>query len=354
MTKCRRNLASLFIFPALFLFAFSSAAFAVNLTEYKKKIHQAKQSLDVLLYSDEETTNEAENLKNKRDTLAQIRSNFSAVETVEWKGGSVEANNEWMLKRLRAYEDEKDSTKRKNILNAISERLSAIEAKVDELERAASKGLTKDENKQKLADILRRAEYQKPEVKENFIQQKWREFKEWLNKNFPSSGISEPSPNSFKSFSYVLQIVVLAVVLGIIGFLIYRFAPFLSERFRKRVKKDKGKRVILGEELEADETSHDLFSEAEKLAREGNLRAAIRKGYIAFLCELSDRKLIGLAQHKTNRDYLRDVRNRAELQQDMRGLTGSFERHWYGLATTDETDWEEFRQSYQQAINKAR
>ena len=87
----------------------------------------------------------------------------------------------------------------------------------------------------------------------------------------------------------------------------------------------------------------DSREEAERLAREGNLRQAIRKGYIALLCELSDRKLIGLAQHKTNRDYLRDVRRRHALYQNMSGLTDNFERHWYGFEKADEKDWEEFR-----------
>ncbi len=142
-----------------------------------------------------------------------------------------------------------------------------------------------------------------------------------------------------------------ALVLGLIGFLIYRFAPFSANRFRQRVKKEKKDRVILGERLSADETAQNLFSEAEKLASEGNLRGAIRKGYIALLCELSDRKIIGLAQHKTNRDYLRDVRQRQELHENMNGLTSNFERHWYGLNNAEEKDWEEFRQSYKKAVN---
>ena len=82
-----------------------------------------------------------------------------------------------------------------------------------------------------------------------------------------------------------------------------------------------------------------------------NLRGAIRKGYIALLCELSDRKLIGLARHKTNRDYLRDVRKRADLFENMNGMTLNFERNWYGLRPTDAQDWEDFKSSYQQTIS---
>jgi hypothetical protein len=80
------------------------------------------------------------------------------------------------------------------------------------------------------------------------------------------------------------------------------------------------------------------------------LRGAIRKGYIAFLCELSDRKIIGLSQHKTNRDYLRDVRKKDDLYENMSGLTNNYERHWYGFDAAEEKDWEEFKVRYKQAV----
>ena len=41
--------------------------------------------------------------------------------------------------------------------------------------------------------------------------------------------------------------------------------------------------------------------------------------------------MIGLARYKTNRDYLRDIRKRADLFPHVAGLTGTYERNWYGL-----------------------
>ena len=121
-------------------------------------------------------------------------------------------------------------------------------------------------------------------------------------------------------------------------------------RFGGKIKKTKQDRVILGERIGADESAFDLFSEAERLAREGNLRAAIRKGYIALLCDLSDRKIVRLARHKTNRDYLRDVRKDNSLFENMTGLTRNFETNWYGLRSTEPSDWEDFRARYLQTI----
>jgi hypothetical protein len=94
------------------------------------------------------------------------------------------------------------------------------------------------------------------------------------------------------------------------------------------------------------------LAEAEVLARDGQLRAAIRKAYIALLCELGDRKVLGLAHHKTNRDYLGSVRNHEQLYKDMLVLTNSFEIHWYGFTPANMDDWNMFRARYHQALRQ--
>ena len=110
---------------------------------------------------------------------------------------------------------------------------------------------------------------------------------------------------------------------------------------------------MLGEHLEPDESAVDLLSEAEALARQGELRAAIRKAYIALLVELGDRKIISLAQHKTNRDYLRSVSGIPVLYSKMTGLTDSFELHWYGFANATLDDWHHFRAAYKAALHES-
>ncbi|HSK73101.1 MAG TPA: DUF4129 domain-containing protein [Pyrinomonadaceae bacterium] len=320
---------------------------AATLDEYEEKIHSAQISLAELL-SHELETDTKEYAEFEREKLAEIRNSLPAQETIEWQGASVETGNQWLLEKLDAFEKEaKDSVKREQILYEISERLDAIEQKLTELENAAESERTKDEDKRKLSEILRREEYQKPgDKEESLFQRLYREFLDWLIQMFPRPNVPEGAASGFGSFSFVLQILLYALILGIIGFLIFKFAPFFAQKFRGREKKEKKERVILGEKLAADEDAQSLFTEAERLAREGNLRQAIRKGYVALLCELSDRKIIGLAQHKTNRDYLRDVRKRRELYENMSGLTNNFERHWYGFDEANEKDWEEFRNGY--------
>ncbi|MEO6589786.1 MAG: DUF4129 domain-containing protein, partial [Pyrinomonadaceae bacterium] len=197
-----------------------------------------------------------------------------------------------------------------------------------------------------------REEYAKPQEKEeSFIAGAYRRFMEWLKSLFPEPQISPlPAPEGFQAIPFFLQILIYVLLIALIVFLIYKFAPYLVSKFQTREKREKRERIILGEKIAAGETSDNLFSDAERLAREGDLRGAIRKGYIALLCELSDRKIIGLSKNKTNRDYLRDVRKRHELYQNMNGLTNNYERHWYGFQEADETDWDEFKNGYQKAV----
>jgi hypothetical protein len=339
----------------VFTLVLSVSAFAANLPEYRTQIQTVREQLEFLLNHDESET-EAEIRAEEREALAVVRSTLPPTETIELPGARFEADHGWILARLKAFEEEPLLSRRQVILAEIVERLDAVEVKLDELEKQeASDRRAKDEDKQKLQEILRRAEYRKPEEKEKTWLEKVKDdFLKWLSEIFPSSPPIKGDETASQPLSFILYLLIWGAVLGIIGFLLYRFAPFLRLRFYRRGKAEKKERVILGETLAADETSENLFGEAERLAREGNLRAAIRKGYIALLCELSDRKIIGLANHKTNRDYLRDVRKRPELYRNMNALTNNFETVWYGFGKADAEDWERFRQKYNETVSGER
>lgn len=335
---------------AVFLLSVGSA-FAATLDDYHKRLETARMDVIALRRLEDEPRG-YERLRNQK--VEEIRRSISKTERLEWQGGSVETDNQWIHDDLAAYLDDEDRESRRTKLLGIEERLSAIGLKIDQLEKATATERSKDEDKQKLAEILRREEYQKPEIKDESLFQKWwNALWKWLEDFFPKPSISPQTETNFGSLKFVLQILIYAAVIGAIGFLVYRFLPSLAGRFGFKKKEKKRNRVILGERIGEDESADDLFSEAEHLALEGQLREAIRKGYIALLCELSDRKIIGLARHKTNRDYLRDVRKRSGLFENMSGLTGSYERNWYGLRPSELNDWEDFRSKYQRTISSA-
>jgi len=333
------------------LLSFGMPVAAADLNDYKNRVDASRDGVSRMLNNVALVETGEAPADSDEDINELIRKLVPPAEKVEWPGGTVETSNQWLQISLDALEKEPDATKRAVMLTEIDERLAAISVKLGELQNPAAADRSKDEDKQKLAEILNRPEYQKPAKKEQSAADSWLvQFLDWIASWFPKFDVAPSAFGGIGSFAVVLQYVLIGAILLLIGFVIYKLAPLFAPRFRRKVKKEKSDRIILGEKIGENESARDLFGEAERLAREGNLRGAIRKGYVALLCELSDRKVIGLAQHKTNRDYLRDVRGRRELHSEMNGLTGSFEQHWYGFKNAENADWDEFRQHYNNAI----
>lgn len=336
---------------AAFLVVLVSTASASALEDYQSRLTAAHQTIDELIGIDPSMSGLEGFQRGKAD---EIRKELPAQEIVEWLGGSVAVDNSWLHGELDAYTAEANLSKQKVVLTRIAARLDAIESVAIEAQESVSGERSKDEDKRKLAEILSRQEFEKPQAEsESLFQRLRRQLIEWLSKMFPSVNVPAPdAAEGLGSLAKVLQFLLYAALAAGILFLLYRFVPYFSGRAKKGKKSPENERVILGERITDDISAADLFVEAERLARDGELRLAIRKGYVALLCELNDRKLIGLARHKTNRDYLRDLRPRMELFEGVRGLTGSFERHWYGSQASVEQDWEEFRSLYRETLGR--
>ena len=279
--------------------------------------------------------------------LALVRQLLPPKETVNLSGQTIAVDNGWLHNDLNEFEKSTKTSDRHDALARIAERLKAIHERLSELQSAAGPNGDKDADKGKLAEILRRPEYVRTPAQESALERLLDQFLRWLSRLMPHP--KPIQPGSSRLVSSLAQIVVVAVCVGAIALLIWRYGPRLLSRRRKKKKKGEA-RIVLGEKLEPDQSAADLLAQAEKLARDGNLRAAIRKAYIALLCELGDRKIISLAQHKTNRDYLNAVRNKGSLYTSMRKLTNSFELHWYGFVPVGEADWNEFRTGYRKIV----
>jgi hypothetical protein len=351
MNRIRDNSRRLLPLATAMLLCFSLPVLAATLEAYKARIDSASKlsaAVEQMLAEDEFDASLTQAL------VDQVRRDFPSSERVEWSGGSVEVSSEWLLARIEELDKADTADTSMPVVAAIREHLSAVAYKLGELENGQAPTRTKDEDKQKLAEILQREEYQKPQDAQEGAFQRWlREFIDWLATMWPTpSGSSRPL-TGMDSLVSVLRIVLYAGLAALLIFLVYKIVPLVVPNL-KRTRRPRSKpRVILGEQIGEDQVASDLFSEAEHLARSGDLRGAIRKGYIALLCDLSDRRIIGLARNKTNRDYLRDVRSRRELHPRMQTATEMFERHWYGLQRSEEQDWRKFTEEYHAAIRSA-
>lgn len=325
---------------------------AAPLADYQTRVARA---LDVLTELDEE-----QRYLSAREYAALVEKVFSDVrrtlppdEMVQWEGGAVRVSNSWLVEELKDYQRmSPDDARREAGLTAIIQRLRAHADRLTELETENKRvAAGKDEERKRLEGILRRAEFSEKPPEKNIFVQMWERIKNWWNNLFPRGGSLQPGQTSWLSF--IAMLLVFALAAGVVAYVVWKLMPYLKRKSIGLKLEKRGARIVLGEHLAADKTAADLLNEAEALARLGELRAAIRKGYIALLCELGDRKVITLAQHKTNHDYLRAVREKRPLLNEMQKLTNSFENHWYGSTPVTNNDWTAFRTGYQRTLKTA-
>ncbi len=335
-------------FVVLVSFLCFARASAATFADYRHRVSQAIAAIEQsqAAHHDEDLSSP----ERVNSSIARIREELPVKETVTLDSQSVVIDNTWLHEALQNYEKTNNTKlQRVDALARIEERLRALDERLEEVQQRKPAASDKDGDKGKLAEILRRPDFNKPATTEgSALSRLWERFLRWLFSLFPNVKPITPGSSSF--ISRLAQIIIIVACLGAIAFLIWKFGPrYLSNR-RGRKKPKREARIVLGERLEPDQTAADLLAQAEMLARSGDLRAAIRKAYIALLCELGDRKVVSLAQHKTNRDYLNSVRERTILYNSMRKLTSSFELHWYGFQPAAQSDWHEFRSDYQQAL----
>jgi uncharacterized protein DUF4129 len=343
---CRHSLARLATLLAALLFLYPAQVKALPLAEYRQNLQRAVTALDTLAQRDENES-DTDAAKRLTQTLQGVRTVLPEHQTVESGSETCEIDNSWLHKSLTDVE-KLDPEQQAQRIDDVRESLRALQTRVAEVENAGQLIETKEQAKSRLDSILARPEYVTGARGPNALTRLLQRFARWLEKLFPRR--RNVDPGRFDLISLIVRIMVIGVAVLVLIYVLRILLTRFQRSGKVKIKKKAEPRIVLGERLEPDATATDLLSEAEALARQGDLRAAIRKAYIALLVELGDRKLISLANHKTNRDYLNSVRSIPDLHSQMRGLTDSFERHWYGFASATTNDWQDFRAGYLAAL----
>ncbi|MGI8918332.1 MAG: DUF4129 domain-containing protein [Pyrinomonadaceae bacterium] len=332
----------------LLTLAFATAA-GKSLSEYHLQLRESITALDTMSQHDE-SESETDRATRIGQTLAAVRAALPETDTVETGGVTVTVNNSWLHRELETYE--KTQMDRAGTLTRILERLRALEQRVEEIDQSGRTPSDKEAAGKRLADILSRPEYSRSTQNESALTRLWNRLMKWLSQLIPKP--KPMAPGNAGWLSVVAQVLVVLLAVGVIAYVIKTFAPRIFKRRRGKKKSKPEPRIVLGETLAPDESAGDILASAEELARRGELRAAIRKAYIALLVELGDRKILSLAQYKTNRDYLGAMRAVEPLHTNVKSLTDSFERHWYGFVSATDADWTNFRARYKQALQELR
>jgi hypothetical protein len=185
-------------------------------------------------------------------------------------------------------------------------------------------------------EILRRPEYDglRRDVT-NYIDK----FKEWLQElltDLLEGLFSKVSIGS--GFSTVLVIIALLIFTVLIIFIIVKIGKSFERR--KRVKE------ILGEKIDDNTTPSTLKTKAAAFAEVGDIRQAIRFGFIALLLLMHERNVVYLDETRTNEEIYRYLaRKKFDSLLQLRGCINIFNLVWYGHKIGTKDMYEEWNQN---------
>ena len=89
-------------------------------------------------------------------------------------------------------------------------------------------------------------------------------------------------------------------------------------------------------------TSKGALQRAQTLSNKGDYRNAIRFLYLSSLLVLDERGLLHYDRSRTNREYLRSVSAKPELESPLHSVIDVFDRVWYGFEEVDEKTYQSY------------
>src|SRR5205085_7656015 len=178
-------------------FACSSTR-AMPLADYRARIPQGDGALAHLLklyeaaQDDQQPATTASFRSEEADDLRALRAALPVTEKVEWAGGTVEVNNQWLQDELDAYEKLPPTPTKARVaaLKRVAARLHALYERLDEVARApVAQPRDKSAEKGRLHAILQRPEYNEAAASDSALERLWTRFMKWLRSLMP-----EPKP----------------------------------------------------------------------------------------------------------------------------------------------------------------
>ena len=230
-----RKLAAL---AALFVLGLVARAQAASFEDYRTRVSQAASVIQQLETPDYYTDDPTQRESILQNALARLRDLLPPHESVLFNGQNIEVDNAWFHEALDEYQKLSSQRERATALvGHTREQLRALLQRLDEM-KARSSTDDKDANKARLAEILRRPEYDKSAAQQSAIERLWEALIRWLSKLFPK--VKPIQPGAGRSLSGIAQVVVIGLSVILIAFLIWKFLPrYLRNRGKKKKKQKK-------------------------------------------------------------------------------------------------------------------
>src|SRR5438552_11576559 len=158
-----------------------AGARAVTLDDYRHQVSRARASIQELqaAYGDEYPSQREQFIAA---TIALVRAELPERETVLLGRQTVAVDNTWLHKALNELEKPGSDSRRAELLAHIDERLRALGERLDEMLHGKPDAV-RDDNKTRLAEILRRPEYNKQAEEGGALTRLINRFLRWLSRS---------------------------------------------------------------------------------------------------------------------------------------------------------------------------
>lgn len=309
---------------------------AKNLLDYEKRVARGTEQIQ-RIKTDESYSEEG---------ISYVKKLLPATEQIESRDKVIDVDNQWLHDKLDEVAAEPDKKQQEEMLDEIHGSLEALDGELIHAEDISREGVIREGTKEKLKNILAAEQYR--EKKESpitkLINETRQKVKEFLTRIYVKLvtalfGASDKASNLFR--------VIFVLLFLIAGYFIVR----MLMRYKPGRKKSR-KRTVLGEEIEEETTPSDLADAALAAAKAGDFRLGVRKLYIALLYEMSERNLIEIDSHATNREYLAKASRFSQLIPSMNYLTDRFDFFWYGMFPSSQEDFTNYLEKYREAVTK--
>ena len=145
---------------------------------------------------------------------------------------------------------------------------------------------------------------------------------------------------------------ILLVVIGLLGFFIYRTVTTLSLKRKTEASEDDPLEVDIQaeERMVAEGVDQNLLELAEHRRQ---FSVSVRLLYIQLLKELQDGEYLRYRRDYSNQDYQRQLGNSPFLA-DFRAVTGDYERFWYGEYALDLLSYRQVKGKFTRLFERIR
>ena len=145
-----------------------------------------------------------------------------------------------------------------------------------------------------------------------------------------------------------LKILAILVIVGVVALILYNLLGISIAPKNKQIQKNSLGPVTL-ENIEDRLEDTDLKDFIQKALTEGNYKLAIRLYYLSVLQSLSLGKNIKWSKDKTNKDYLRELKD-SPFKAAFRNVTSIFERAWYGDRSISKDEFDDVAPEFKDLV----